>query len=85
MKINLLAGTTSKGLSKIMGIKKVNRLVLMWSVIVFACFLLVVGGIFFYFNFKLGVVRGELKSLERAYSSRAREVVAYVRSKQSIE
>lgn len=53
--------------------------------VVFFVFVLTIGGVFFYFKFRLGVTKSELSGLEKTYSSRVSEVVTYIRSKQSID
>lgn len=84
MSINLLAGASTKGLGRTAKIKRINRQVLIWAVVLFVCFVAVVGGAIGYFNLRLGDTRTNLRNLERTYASRASEVVAYVRSKQAI-
>jgi hypothetical protein len=85
MKINLLSNVPVSGLGRVVKIEKTNRRVLTFAVVIFLIFVLTVGGVFLYFNFRLGTTKNELSSLERSYSSRASEVVTYIRSKQSID
>lgn len=85
MKINLLSNVPVSGLSRTVKIERFNKLILMWTVTIFLVFVLTIGGVFLYFKFRLGTTKSELSSLEKTYSSRASDVVTYIRNKQSID